>query len=89
MIGLGLSGICLITASLSQNDTLAVVLLSLGLATMDVNAPVAWAVAMDIGGKQSGTVSGAMNSAGLIGAYINTVSLGIWQRLSGTTFLYL
>jgi MFS family permease len=28
MIGLSLSGICLITASLSQNDTLAVVLLS-------------------------------------------------------------
>ncbi|OMP13831.1 Major facilitator superfamily [Corchorus olitorius] len=86
MIGLSLSGICLITASLSQNDTLAVVLLSLGLATMDVTAPVAWAVAMDIGGKQSGTVSGAMNSAGLIGAYINTVSFGYLATTFGYYF---
>ena len=86
MIGLSLSGICLITASLSQNDTLAVVLLSLGLATMEVTAPVAWAVAMDIGGKQSGTVSGAMNSAGLIGAYINTVSFGYLATTFGYYF---
>jgi sugar phosphate permease len=86
MIGLGLSGISLISAALITNNTLAVILLSVGLATMDVTAPVAWAVAMDIGGKNSGTISGAMNSAGLIGAYINTVSFGYLATTWGYFF---
>ncbi len=83
LLGMAMSGICLIAAALSQNDTLAVALLSIGLATMDVTAPVAWAVSMDIGGTQSGTISGAMNSAGLLGAYLNTVAFGYLANTYG------
>jgi hypothetical protein len=46
------------------------------MAFMDVTAPVAWAVAMDMGGTKSGTISGSMNCAGLTGAYISTVFFG-------------
>ena len=46
------------------------------MAFMDVTAPVSWAVAMDIGGNRSGSVSGAMNTAGLAGAYLSTVTFG-------------
>jgi MFS family permease len=46
------------------------------MACMDVTAPVAWAVAMDMGGERSGAVSGSMNTAGLTGAYISTVVFG-------------
>lgn len=76
MIGLGLSGIFLIIAALTTNNTIAIILLSIGMASMDVTAPVAWAVSMDIGGKRSGSISGAMNSAGLLAAYCSTVLFG-------------
>ena len=76
MIGLGFSGIFLIVSALTENNTTAIILLSIGMAFMDVTAPVSWAVAMDIGGNRSGSVSGAMNTAGLAGAYLSTVSFG-------------
>jgi MFS family permease len=76
MIGLAVSGICMILASMTTNNYLAVFALGLGMALMDITAPVAWAVAMDIGGSRSGTISGAMNTAGLTGAYLTTVSFG-------------
>ncbi len=50
--------------------------LGIGMAFMDVTAPSAWAVAMDLGGERSGTVSGAMNRAGLLGAYLMTTLFG-------------
>ncbi|MCU0469515.1 MAG: MFS transporter [Arcicella sp.] len=76
MIGLGVSGIFVIISALTVNNTLAIILLSIGMMFMDITAPVSWAVAMDIGGNRSGSVSGAMNTAGLAGAYISTVSFG-------------
>lgn len=76
MIGLFVAGICLIIASLINDNLICIILLGIGMAFMDVTAPVAWAVAMDMGGTKSGTVSGAMNSAGLLGAYLSTVVFG-------------
>ena len=76
MIGMGLSGVFLVVSASTQNNTIAIILLSIGMAFMDVTAPVSWAVAMDIGGNRSGSVSGAMNTAGLAGAYLSTVSFG-------------
>lgn len=76
MIGLFVSGICIIGASLISDNTVAIVALGAGMAFMDVTAPVAWAVAMDLGGPKSGTVSGSMNTAGLTGAYLSTVLFG-------------
>ncbi len=76
MIGLFVSGICIIGASLISDNTVAIVALGAGMAFMDVTAPVAWAVAMDLGGTKSGTVSGSMNTAGLTGAYLSTVLFG-------------
>jgi MFS transporter, ACS family, glucarate transporter len=76
MIGLFVSGICIICASLVNDNLTCIILLGIGMAFMDLTAPVAWAVAMDMGGTKSGTVSGAMNSAGLLGAYLSTVLFG-------------
>jgi MFS family permease len=53
------------------------------MAFMDVTAPVAWAVAMDMGGNKSGTISGYMNSAGLMGAYLSTVFFGYMASTYG------
>lgn len=76
MIGLFVAGICIIGAALVDDNMLAIIALAIGMAFMDVTAPVAWAVAMDLGGDKSGTVSGSMNSAGLTGAYFSTILFG-------------
>jgi MFS family permease len=76
MIGLFVSGICIICAALVNDNLTCIILLAIGMAFMDLTAPVAWAVAMDLGGTKSGSVSGAMNSAGLLGAYLSTVVFG-------------
>ena len=86
IVGLGISGICLIVSALTINNTVAIILLSLGMAFMDVTAPVAWAVSMDIGGTRSGSISGAMNSAGLLAAYFSTVSFGYLATNFGYNF---
>ena len=76
MVGLFVAGICIISASLLSDNLLAIICLGVGMAFMDVTAPVAWAVAMDMGGTKSGAISGTMNTAGLTGAYISTVFFG-------------
>ena len=76
MIGLFVAGICIMGAALVQNNLTAIIALGVGMAFMDVTAPVAWAVAMDMGGTKSGTISGSMNCAGLTGAYLSTVFFG-------------
>jgi len=76
MVGLFVAGICIISASLVSDNLLAIIYLGVGMAFMDVTAPVAWAVAMDMGGTKSGAISRTMNTAGLTGAYISTVFFG-------------
>lgn len=86
MIGLSLSGITIILAALTSDNLIAVIALGIGMACMDVTAPVSWAVAMDIGGTKSGTVSGTMNTAGLTGAYLSTIAFGYLASNYGYNF---
>jgi hypothetical protein len=72
----------MIAATKVEIDT-AVVLLALGLALMDVTAPVAWAIATDLGGKSSGAITGAMNSAGLLGGTVASLGIGYLISFSG------
>lgn len=76
MVGLFVAGLCIMGAALVENNLTAIIALAIGMAFMDLTAPVAWAVAMDMGGNRSGTISGSMNSAGLLGAYLSTVFFG-------------
>jgi MFS family permease len=83
MVGLFVAGICIMGAALVDDNLTAIIALGLGMAFMDLTAPVAWAVAMDMGGSRSGTISGAMNSAGLLGAYFSTVFFGYLASVYG------
>jgi MFS family permease len=83
MVGLFVSGICIFSAALVNDNLTCIILLAIGMAFMDLTAPVAWALAMDLGGTKSGTVSGAMNSAGLLGAYLSTVVFGYMASTYG------
>lgn len=76
LVGLTLSGSSILLAAITSNNSLAIVLLALGMAFMDVTAPVAWAVATELGGEHSGAVTGAMNTAGLLGGTVTSVGIG-------------
>ncbi|MBS1506196.1 MAG: MFS transporter [Bacteroidetes bacterium] len=82
MVGLALSGLVMIGATVTTSTTLAVIFLALGLAFMDLTAPVAWAIAIGLGGKNSGAVSGAMNTSGLLGGTVTSAAVG--YMISGT-----
>jgi MFS transporter, ACS family, glucarate transporter len=86
MIGMSIAGVLMIISALTENNTVSITLLSVGMAFMDVTAPVSWAVAMDIGGTQSGTTSGATNTAGLATAYFTTLSFGYLATAYGYYF---
>ena len=76
LTGLILSGSSMLGAALIVDNSVAIILLALGLAFMDVTAPVSWAVATDMGGKDSGAVTGAMNTAGLLGGTVTSIGVG-------------
>jgi len=72
--GLGSSSICFLGAGLTTDNTMAGYLLALCVLLKDLTLPVAFAVCVDIGKKNSGTVTGAMNFAGQMGGiFINSI----------------
>ena len=86
MIGLLLSGVCILVASnLSiENNSIAMIFLALGLAFKDFTLPVAWSVAADIGGKRAGVIAGTMGMCGHIGSSIMSVSYGYIKGVTGS-----
>jgi nitrate/nitrite transporter NarK len=43
---------------------------------MDLMLPSAWAICLDIGGRHTGAVTGAMNTAGQFGGFLCTIVFG-------------
>jgi ACS family glucarate transporter-like MFS transporter len=76
MFGLVMAGILMIVGTYAENNTLAIILLGLGLAFKDFTLPVAWAVASEIGGKHGGAVSGTMGMAGQLGSVVMAIAFG-------------
>lgn len=76
LAGLSLSGLVMLLATITDNNSIAVVMLALGLAFMDFTAPVAWAVATGLGKEHSGAITGAMNTAGLLGGTVASLGIG-------------
>jgi len=82
LVGLSLSGLTILFATFTDSLPVTIVMLALGLAFMDVTAPVSWAVATGLGKEHSGAITGAMNTAGLLGGTV--ASLGIGYIISWT-----
>lgn len=83
MIGMGLSSAVILAAALATEPTTAAYLLALGMGCKDLTLPVAFAVCIDIGGDRAGTVSGAMNMVGQLGAVFLGVMFGYVAHLTG------
>lgn len=84
MFGLIMAGICMISATFIIDNTLSIIVLSLGLAFKDFTLPVSWATAADIGGENSGSVAGAMGMAGQLGSTVMSISFGYILSMTGS-----
>ncbi len=86
MTGVGLAG-ALILLSLAIDDrVIASLVLALGFAASDFMLPVSWAVCVDVGREASGTISGAMNTAGQIGGVVMSIGYGALVESYGWNF---
>lgn len=84
---LAAGALILLATALTQNQLAATVLISLGLGVTDLMLPSAWAICLDIGGRHTGAVTGAMNTAGQLGGFLCTVLFGYIVALTGSYHL--
>lgn len=76
MVGIGMAGALILLSLVIEDRIAASLVLAMGFAASDVMLPVAWAVCVDVGREASGSVSGAMNTAGQIGGVVMSVGYG-------------
>lgn len=76
LFGHGLAAIFITAAFFTHDKVWTIVFLAIAYAGSDFMLPVAWAVCLDIGGKHTGAVAGAMNTAGNFGGFLSTVVFG-------------
>jgi ACS family glucarate transporter-like MFS transporter len=77
MAGVTLGGVFMLLSLLIENPLIAAAVLACGFAASDFMLPTCWAVCLDIGKDQAGTVTGAMNTAGQMGATIMAYGFGV------------
>jgi sugar phosphate permease len=73
---MGAAGLLMLASLAIENKTLALLALALSFAASDFMLPNCWAVCLDIGKRYAGTVTGAMNMAGQMGAAIAAAAYG-------------
>lgn len=78
-----LSALFLGAVALTTGKVTGVVLLALGFGVMDCMLPAAWAICLDVGGRFSGAVTAAMNTAGQAGGFACTALFGYLVESTG------
>lgn len=81
--GLGLSALFFAAAGLTTDSQTAGYLLAVCVLLKDLALPVAFAVCVDMGQRNAGTVVGAMNFAGQLGGFFITILFGIIVEQTG------
>lgn len=89
--GFALSAVGLIISSFMNDINAAVLFLSLAILGADMTLPPSWAFCADIGKQQAGAVSGNMNMAGNLGAFITSLAFPYLLSWAGSpsVFFYL
>ncbi len=80
---LAVSAICMFLAAFIPGKMAVFVFLSLCFGIFDLMLPSAWALCIDLGKKQAGTLSGAMNTAGNLGGFCCGILFGELVQQSG------
>ncbi|GAB3691338.1 MFS transporter [Spirosoma flavus] len=81
--GLGLSSLFFLLAGLTTDNEMAGYLLAVCVLLKDLALPVAFAVCVDIGQRNAGTVAGSMNFAGQLGGFFITILFGMIVKNTG------
>ncbi len=85
IIGFALAAIGLVGSVYMQTPLGAIIFLSMAIFGADMTLSPSWSLCVDIGKKNSGTVSGTMNMAGNVGAFITSLIFPYLQNWSGST----
>jgi MFS family permease len=80
---LAAAGLLILIAALIDGKAVVIAILAATLGIMDLMLPSAWAVCVDVGREHAGAVSGAMNTAGLVGGFTCTILFGYIVKLTG------
>ena len=80
---LAVSAVCMFLAAFIPGKMAVFVFLSLCFGIFDLMLPSAWALCIDLGKQQAGTLSGAMNTAGNLGGFCCGILFGQLVESSG------
>lgn len=91
VVGFALAATGLIASVYMDNVVGAIIFLSLAIFGADMTLPPSWSFCVDIGRSNSGAVSGTMNMAGNIGAFITALAFPYLSTWTGsfTPFFFL
>lgn len=76
VVTLPIAGVLLITAAQTSDPMAAAILLAATLGVADLSVSSCWSICHDIGGKNAGIVTGAMNTWGNIGGALSPLVVG-------------
>ena len=86
--GFILAAIGIFSVSLASTPTVAVAGFALAIFGVELTISPSWAYCMDIGGKNSGGVSGAMNMLGNLGGFVSANAFPFLHSLTGSSNAY-
>jgi nitrate/nitrite transporter NarK len=75
-VGQAGAGACLVAATFLETPIYAVAAIAIASFFNDLTMPGAWTACMDLGGRFTGTVSGAMNMMGNLGGFVSPTVIG-------------
>jgi len=78
-----LASLFFLFSGLTDSRLLTGLYLALGFGIMDMMLPSAWAVCLDVGHRNAGAISGAMNMAGNLGGFMCSIMVGYVASSAG------
>ena len=88
ILGFVLAAVGILVASLMEDPVWAVVWFAIATFGADMTISPSWVYCIDIGGKNSGAVSGSMNMVGNLGSFVSSIAFPFFRGLTGTYFTY-
>jgi MFS transporter, ACS family, glucarate transporter len=88
MCGFGLASVTLLAAAMFASANGFILFFSLATFGVDLTLSPSWTACADIGGRHTGTLCGAMNMMGSIGALVSSVSFPLLFGLTGDIKCY-
>ena len=90
IIGFILAGLGILLMSMSDSPQVSIIFLTIAIFGADMTLSPSWAFCIDIGKENAGAVSGTMNMAGNLGAFVTIIAFPYLLEWTGSheTFFY-